>query len=266
MVKKKRVKRVVAKVKHKPSKPKQPVTIEPVATRELPPQPVPEVKVEPKEVEEIVEETVEEPVEEERPEPKRSSHNKFVVGEAIEFGWDSVKSHLWFFIGIFLIFFVILFMIFGAKGVGTRVVLGVLVTGVSLGYIKLAVDIVDNKDPEFKELFSCFSLLLQYLLSLIIYVVIVSVGLVLFVIPGLIWAVQFGFFPFVIVNERLWPLNALRKSSALTEGVKGRLIVFGLVLLGINLLGLLAVGIGIIVTIPLSIIAAAHIFRQLESA
>ncbi len=277
MAKKKKVKKVVAKVKPKSQKSKvskkeqvkEPQTIQPVATRELPPQPVqevPEVKAEPKEEPEL-EEEIEAPAEEpeEEPETKGKAH-KLVIGEAIEFGWNSVKSHLGFFIGVFLLFAALSFMIANAHAIGTRIVLGLLVSGMSLGYIKVGIDIADKKKPEFKELFSCFSLLLKYLITLVLYTIVVSVGLVLFVIPGVIWAVQFGFYPFVVVKERLWPLGALRKSSELTSGVKGRLITFALALFGINLLGVIALGIGIIVTIPLSVIAIAHVFRQLENA
>ncbi len=281
MAKKKKVKKVVAKLKPKSQKlkiskkketaSKEPQAIQPAETRELPPQPVQEVaevKAEPREEPEVTEEIeapaeTEETEEESEPETRGKAH-RIVIGEAIEFGWNSVKSHLGFFIGVFLLFAALSFMISNAHAIGTRIVLGLLVSGMSLGYIKVAIDIADKKSPEFKELFSCFSLLLKYLIALVLYTVVVSVGLALFVIPGIIWAVQFGFYPFVIVKERMWPLAALRKSSNLTSGVKGRLITFALALFGINLLGVIALGIGIIVTIPLSIIAAAHVFRQLE--
>ncbi len=244
--------------------------IVPIATRELPPQPVqesvPEIKEEtPVEEPEKVEEQKEVEEVEEPEEPESSeSHKQIIIGDAMEFGWNSVKSHFWFFVGIFFLFSALSFMTSGARAIGTRVVLGLFLSGISLGYIKLTVDVVDGKAPEFKELFSCFALLLKYLVAAVLYSVVVAVGLVLFVIPGIIWAVQFGFYPFVIVKERLGPLAALRKSSALTAGVKGKLIVFSFALLGVNLLGVIALGIGIIITIPLSIIAAAHVFHQLE--
>jgi hypothetical protein len=284
MPKKKKVTKAEAKASikrlHKASKressEQQEVTIEPVATRELPPQPfkkrievtevVPEEIEAPVEVQEVPEVQVEEtPEEQEEPETDHS-HKRMVIGEAIESGWNSVKSHVWFFIAIFLLFTALSFMSISARAIGTRVVLSLLISGISLGCIKLAIDVVDGKSPEFKELFSCFSLLLKYVVAAILYAIVVAFGLALFVIPGIIWAVQFGFYPFVIVKERLGPLAALRKSSKITEGVKGRLVIFSLALFGINLLGVIALGIGVIVTIPLSVIAAAHVFKQLESA
>ncbi len=282
MPKKKKVTKAEAKASikrlHNASKKKEKPkvqTIEPMAVRELPPQPfkkrievkevMPEEIEAPVEVQEVPEVQIEVPDEQEEPE-KDHSHKKVIVGEAIEAGWNAVKSHIWFFIAIFLLFTALSFMSISARAIGTRVVLSLLISGISLGFIKLAIDVVEGKPPEFKELFSCFSLLLKYIIAAVLYVIIVTFGLALFVIPGVIWAVQFGFYPFVIVKERLWPFAALRKSSALTEGVKGRLIVLALALLGINLLGVIALGIGVIVTIPLSVIAAAHVFKQMEKA
>ncbi len=265
MPKKRKVKKTVAKAK--PKKQKEALTLQPIATRELPPQPVqeavPEIKVEPKE-EPVVEEEPEEEVPEKKEEPEAREQKQVVIGEAIEFGWNAVKSHLGFFIGMFLLFAALSFMNFGSHAIGTRIVLGLFVSGISLGCIKITIDVADGKAPEFKELFSCFSLLLKYIIAAVLYSIVVGVGLVLLIIPGIIWAVQFGFYPYVIVKERLGPVAALRKSSAITEGVKGRLIVFAFALLGVNVLGVIAFGIGIIVTIPLSMIAMAHVFRQLE--
>jgi len=267
MPKKKKVTKAEAKASirrlHKASK-RPEVRAVPIVARELPAQSiqvvVPEVKEAP-----VV--PVELPPEVKEPEPEVHAEvhlKQVVIGDAIEFGWSAVKSHVFFFIGIFLIFSVLSFMTAGASSIVTRTILGLFISGLNLGYFKIAVDAVDSKAPEFKELFSCFSLLLKYLIAAILYVIVVSIGLVLFIIPGVIWAVQFGFFPFVIVKERLGPFSALRKSSELTSGVKGRLIIFGIALFGINLLGLIAFGIGVIITIPLSVIAAAHVFHQLE--
>jgi len=274
MPKKKKVTKAEAKASikrlHKASKHRERLevrAVKPIVTRELPPQPAPEVKepveAKPVELPQKPVEAPEEVPETEEPEHKEP-HKKIAIGESIEFGWSAVKSHLVFFICIFLLFAALSFMSYGAGAIGTQVVLGLLVSGISLGYIKLSIDMVDGKAPEFKELFSCFSLLLKYLIAAIIYTIVVAIGLVLFVIPGVIWAVQFGFYPYVIVKERLGPLSALRKSSTLTAGVKGKLIIFAFALLGINLLGVVALGIGIIITMPMSVIAAAHVFRQLE--
>lgn len=281
MPKKKKVTKAEAKASikriHAASKSKKKINFKagPSEPHELPPQAekkVVEVEAAHIEIKEVPKQAIvekeapfeEEPEEAEPEKPAKKSGKDFVIGDAVEFGWKSVKSHLWFFVGIFLLFAALSAMAAYASGIGTRIVLGILILGASIGYFKLAVDIVDGKSPEFKELFSCFPLLLKYLVASIIYKIVVIFGLILFIIPGLIWGVQFGLFPFIMVKEKLGPVKALRKSSSLTEGVKSRLIVFALTLFGINLLGIIALGIGVIVTIPLSVIAVAHVFSQLE--
>ena len=53
-------------------------------------------------------------------------------------------------------------------------------------------------------------------------------------------------------------------SGVLTEGVMWNLVLFWLMLAGINILGMLALGIGLIVTIPLSWLATAYVYRRLQ--
>jgi len=61
------------------------------------------------------------------------------------------------------------------------------------------------------------------------------------------------------------PMEALRESRRLTKGHRKSLFVFGLLCLGANILGALALGIGLFVTIPTTVIATAHVLRRLQA-
>lgn len=204
--------------------------------------------------------------EESHEEEKPARAKEVFIGNAIEAGWNGVRSNFGFFVGAFLFWAAVSLIEVFAKGAATKLLVGIFQTGLSLGYLKVALDVADGKKPEFKELFSCFALLPKYLAAAIVYVLTILAGLVLLIIPGIIWMIDFGFHPFAIVSERLGPIAALRKSSSLTEGVILKLLVFLLALIGINLLGLIPAFLGLIVTVPLSAIAAAHVYRQLEKA
>ena len=52
----------------------------------------------------------------------------------------------------------------------------------------------------------------------------------------------------------------------MTDGAKVDLFLFGLLIIGINFLGMLALMIGLFVTVPLSLIAYAHEYRRLSGA
>src|SRR5690606_24140896 len=91
----------------------------------------------------------------------------------------------------------------------------------------------------------------------------VGVGLVLLIVPGVILAVVYAFYGFVIVDRGEPVLAALQRSAELTRGHRGELFLFGVVLLGLNLLGALAFGIGLLITSPVSLIAAGYVYRRL---
>jgi hypothetical protein len=59
--------------------------------------------------------------------------------------------------------------------------------------------------------------------------------------------------------------DSLRKSTALSKGVKGRLVLLFIALVGLNLLGLLALVVGLLVTIPISLFAFAHVYLKLKA-
>jgi uncharacterized membrane protein len=67
-----------------------------------------------------------------------------------------------------------------------------------------------------------------------------------------------------MIDQRLEPVEALRASSRLTAGSKGQLVLFGLTLVGVNLLGALAFGVGLLFTVPTCYLAAGQVFRQLQ--
>src|SRR3989344_660524 len=280
MPKKKGVKKVVhKKAAHKsaPTKeqPEAPASdsLAPIAVRDSPKEFVQErtsaaVQEAPKEdsIEPQKEESQEEPVEEAHDEEKPGEAKDVLIGDAIEAGWNGVRSNLNFFVGAFLFWAAVSLIEVFAKGAATKLLVGIFQLGLSLGYLKVALDVADKKKPEFKELFSCFALLPKYIAAAIVYALTVMAGLVLLIIPGIIWMIDFGLHPFAIVSERLGPIAALRKSSALTEGVILKLFVFILAIIGINLLGSIPAGLGLILTVPLSAIAAAHVYRQLEKS
>lgn len=60
-------------------------------------------------------------------------------------------------------------------------------------------------------------------------------------------------------------LESLPKSTKLTHGIKWRLVLFALAIAGLNLLGLIALVVGLLVTIPVSVLAFAHVYLKLKA-
>lgn len=57
-------------------------------------------------------------------------------------------------------------------------------------------------------------------------------------------------------------VQSLRNSTKLTLGIKWRLVLFALVVLALNILGLLALVVGLLVSMPVSMFAFMHIYHK----
>jgi uncharacterized membrane protein len=192
---------------------------------------------------------------------------KFDIGEAIRFGWNTVRANLGLFLGLAAILFVvtggagsILHLVPGVGGVVSWLLSLILM----MGLIRIVLKFVDGGAGSFNDLFANFDMLLDYVGASILYALIVIGGLCLLIFPGVIWAIKFGFYGYFIIDRKAGAIDALKMSSAATQGSKGELFLFGLVVFALNLLGLLCLGIGILVTQPLSLLAQGFVYRKLQ--
>jgi hypothetical protein len=105
----------------------------------------------------------------------------------------------------------------------------------------------------------------RFLGNWILFVLAVFVGLLLFIVPGVIAAIGLCFAPYLVVDRARGPVEALKESWDLTKGHKWQLFLLGLALVGLNLLGMLALVVGLLVSGPVSWLAMTHAYRTLQS-
>lgn len=205
---------------------------------------------------------------------------KFSKGEAIKFGWNVMKANFGFFVKVVLVVFVISFgpQIVGSMLKGKEVPAGisllsalvgiifwVLLFIVNFGLIRISLKFADGVTPEFSELFSTKNIV-RYVGAGILCFLIVIGGLLLFIIPGIIWGIKYQFYGFLVAQGNVTARESIRESGRITEGSKMDLFVFGLLIGLINLAGILALGIGLIATIPATMVATAYVFRKLQQS
>lgn len=92
----------------------------------------------------------------------------------------------------------------------------------------------------------------------------ISLGFALLVVPGVYAALRWGLAPMVFADEKLPFAQNFRRASALTLGHRFELLRLALLMLGVNLLGLLFFGVGVIVTVPMTVVAFVYALRRLE--
>jgi uncharacterized membrane protein len=94
---------------------------------------------------------------------------------------------------------------------------------------------------------------------------IIFVGFLLLIVPGIIASVGLGFAPYFVIDRGTGPTDSLKQSWDITKGYKWQLFLFGLALIGLNLLGLIALVVGLLVTIPVTWLAITHAYRTLSA-
>ncbi|MDR7418126.1 MAG: DUF975 family protein [Armatimonadota bacterium] len=201
---------------------------------------------------------------------------RFSVGEAVRFGWDVAKRHIGFFVLVIIISLVVAGVVDGVQAATKKTApflsflfgLASIVVGqvLGIGYTRISIKFADGLTPELADLWSGYPLFFKYLLTGLLYAIIVAVGLVLLVVPGVILAVRYSLSTYLVVDRGLGPMDALRASAELTQGARWRLFLLGLVLLGIIVLGALALVIGLLWAAPTALVAAAFAYRRLAGA
>jgi len=157
----------------------------------------------------------------------------------------------------------IVFSLFGVL-VFSNPVSGLLLGGpVSACYYHMAQKVSRGGRIEPSDFFKGFEKFGELLkLNLLIFVVVV-LGLAMLIIPGVYFAVSYVFAHFFVWFFDMETTEAIRLSRKAVSGNFGQIFSLYLVMMGINLLGLLAFGVGILITMPFSFCVAYAAFDDI---
>lgn len=199
---------------------------------------------------------------------------QFSKREAIRFGWQTTKKHLRFLLGVMLVVGVVYVMPGLFQEPVKALPLLSLLIGLSflflemvmdLGLIKISLKLHDHKSAKLRDLFIAYPLLFKYLAASILYGFIVVYGFVFFIIPGIIFMIKLQYYSYLIVDKGVGPIEALKRSWAITRGVKWNLFLFGLLLTSLLFLGALAFIVGLLIAAPVALVSNAFVYRRLSS-
>lgn len=203
---------------------------------------------------------------------------KFTLGEALGFGWQKTKDNLLFLASLVLITLFISWLggyISGtiAKNSGSTVISNIIMLGfniigmvITLGITKISLNIVDGKPTSYSDLLSQLDKFWKYLLGTILYSLIVIAGFILLIVPGIIWSIKYQWYSYFIVDKGMSPVEALKESAEITNGIKWDLFILNLSVVLVMLLGILALGIGFLVAMPVTLVATAYVYRKISKS
>lgn len=135
---------------------------------------------------------------------------------------------------------------------------------IQIGVIYFMIKIARGDNAELKDIFEVFNHYGSVLAMMILLGLILLAGFILLIIPGIILGLRLYYTPFVMMEQRLGAIDAIKASWKMTRGHGGQ--VFLLFLLGIPIAigGLIALVIGIIPASLWISLAFAVFYTQLN--
>ncbi len=195
----------------------------------------------------------------------------FSKRKAIIFGWEKFKKNILLLVGILIITSVVPYVVSSiSEGMFLPIFIVTILVGaliqiwIEMGATRIILKIHDNLDAGFKDFFEGGSLFIKFLLAKVLSIFVISLGFALFIIPGIIASLGLSLVPYIILDKKLGPVEAIKDSWRLTKGHKWNLLLFTLLLLILNMLGSFVFIVGLLITVPVSSVASVYVYKWLD--
>lgn len=199
----------------------------------------------------------------------------FSVGEVLKFSFGEWKKNWPLWLGITL-FAVLVPMLPQAllmnvsedaiiPQIGLHAIRLLLTVLVHMGILTVALMAAKQQSFTFSDFFSKFHLFPSYLLGKILFIAGMIIGLFLLIVPGIIFALKFNLWPFFVLDRDTGGVDALKESNKAVEGAKWDIMLFWIAALILNIFGFLLLGVGFLITWPVTLIAWSKIYLKLTT-
>lgn len=208
------------------------------------------------------------------------------AGDVLSNTWDIFKNQLGLLVGSFVMLIAVYFglsiagqaaqfaVLFGAGGlqapnnpnfdslsIAVAVIVGLVYFATTCffegGYHVLLLKIARGERAEITDMFSGARFFWRIFFANLLFTLMVYVGLVLLIVPGIIVSLMFWPFMYVIVDRDVGIIESFRRSRELTSGNYVASIVLGLAAAGAYLAGLFACCVGVIFSMPFALFTFA---------
>ena len=199
---------------------------------------------------------------------------KFSISEVCSTSWQRTKTQIWVLAGLLIGMTIISFTLSAFAMPMQKSIVGTIVINLisciiscifALGYMKNIFQALDGEEPQFSAYGQQARKIITYFVANLFMGIIVVFGICLFIIPGIYLSLRLQFFTAFIVEEDTGIIESLKRSWEITRGQGMPLFMLMLAMIGIFILGLILLGIGIFVAMPLIYMMYGYVFRKLNA-
>ena len=170
--------------------------------------------------------------------------------------------------------------------------------GLHLGMLRITLNIINNEKVNFSQLFGSFHVLIPYVLATIVSIGIliiaispgiilllasvsadwdsmsnleaidnwsVSIPIIIIIIPAVYISVRLQFYNYFLLEEESGIIESIKRSAEISKGYVGELFLLGAVLSIIILVSIIPLGLGLLISIPLSTMATSYVYLKLKT-
>jgi hypothetical protein len=211
---------------------------------------------------------------------------EFSIGDILNEAWektDGAKGTIWLSILLYAVFaFVVVFilgMVLGIVGIGataatgsigtmivsmivTQIVEMAVIMPVAMGMFMIGIKRAAGAPSQATDIFGHFSKALPLLGTIVLMYILVFIGTLLLVLPGIYLMIAYWLAMPLIIEKNLGPWEALEASrKAITHHWFG-FLGMGLIMTVIMIVAMIPLGIGLIWALPFMLIASGIVYRN----
>lgn len=196
--------------------------------------------------------------------------------DALRYGFEKTKKDPVTIIGISLVlaiywtipFYIINFFFSVNKFIGIIFLLFTLCINLLMlmGYIKVLLEVYNGNKVSLKDLFYHYQKFPDFLIGILFFIFLLSVGFIFLILPAIYFGVRFSFSFFNILQGRGSALTSFKSSWTLTKKEFFNLLLLYIFLVFLNFLGFLFFIVGLAFTLPVSFLSVVYAYKEINKS
>jgi len=136
---------------------------------------------------------------------------------------------------------------------------------ISPGIVTISLKASRGESVSFNDFLGKTKYVVRIMVANVIYFILITIGFLLLIVPGLFVLIRLQFIPYLIVDKNMGAIEAIKESYQITKGNTLKLFVLNLIVVpALVILGFLLLVVGVLFAIPMVYLMYAMVYDKLQ--